>query len=159
MDTADDEIGILSQRLYEAMQRQRASESEAVLARKVAETANQEKSKFLSRMSHELRTPLNAVLGFAQLLEMDADASQMDSLYQIRRAGRHLLDLINEVLDISRIESGQMALSQEPVLVADLILEAVELMNPMAAEHSVTLSAITTGAIVTFKQTDNVANR
>ena len=145
IDTADDEIGILSQRLHEAMQRQRASESNAVQARKVAETANQEKSRFLSRMSHELRTPLNAVLGFAQLLEMDADASQMDSLRQIRRAGRHLLDLINEVLDISRIESGQMALSQEPVLVADLILEVVELMNPMAAERSVTLSAITTG--------------
>lgn len=145
IDTADDEIGILSQRLHEAMQRQRASESDAVSARKVAETANEEKSQFLSRMSHELRTPLNAVLGFAQLLEMDADASQLDSLHQIRRAGRHLLNLINEVLDISRIESGQMALSQEPVLVADLILEVVELMAPMAFERSVTLSAITTG--------------
>lgn len=145
VDTAEDEIGVLSQRLHQAMQRQRASESDAVQARKVAETANEEKSKFLSRMSHELRTPLNAVLGFAQLLEMDADTSQMASLHQIRRAGRHLLDLINEVLDISRIESGQMALSQEPVLVADLILEVVELMTPMAAERSVTLSVVTTG--------------
>ena len=77
-----------------------------------AERASQAKSEFLSRMSHELRTPLNAILGFAQLLEMDElPADQASSVDQIQVAGRHLLSLINEVLDISRIEAGP----REPV--------------------------------------------
>ena len=92
-------------------------------------------------MSHELRTPLNAVLGFAQLLEMDAEPSQLASLAQIRRAGRHLLNLINEVLDISQIESGTMALSSEPVSVAEMVVEIIELLSPMAADRQVHLSS------------------
>ncbi len=81
-----------------------------------AERASQAKSEFLSRMSHELRTPLNAILGFAQLLEMDElPAEQASSVDQIQVAGRHLLALINEVLDISRIEAGRVSLSTEPV--------------------------------------------
>jgi PAS domain S-box-containing protein len=103
-----------------------------------AERANRAKSEFLSRMSHELRTPLNAILGFAQLLEMDdLQGDQNDNVAQILKAGRHLLDLINEVLEISRIEAGRLSLSPEPVLVADALREALELIKPLAADKRV----------------------
>ena len=105
-----------------------------------AERASRAKSEFLSRMSHELRTPLNAVLGFAQLLELD-DLGQdsMESLAQIKRAGAHLLDLVNEVLDISRIEVGRMSLSLEPLDLAELVTESVSLLRPMAEQRPVEL--------------------
>ncbi len=100
-----------------------------------AEKANQAKSDFLSRMSHELRTPLNAVLGFGQLLEFeDLTSRQAESVQQILRGGRHLLGLINEVLDISRIESGNLSLSLEPVYLESLIAETLDLIRPLAAE-------------------------
>src|SRR2546423_10507815 len=86
------------------------------MAKDEAERANLAKDEFLSRMSHELRTPLNAVLGFAQLLERDPlSEEQADGVRQILRGGRHLLALIDEVLDISRISAGHLALSSEPV--------------------------------------------
>jgi PAS domain S-box-containing protein len=109
-------------------------------AQREAEAANRAKSEFLSRMSHELRTPLNAVLGFAQLLEMDAlSDEQRENVAYISRAGRHLLDLINEVLDISRIESGQMTISLEAVAVGDLLQELSALVGPLADARRVTL--------------------
>jgi signal transduction histidine kinase/CheY-like chemotaxis protein len=109
-------------------------------AREAAETANRSKSEFLSRMSHELRTPLNAVLGFAQLLETeDLSASDHDSVKQILRGGRHLLDLINEVLDITRIESGTFQLSAEPVLASEVLADVVELTRPLAAQSNIHL--------------------
>jgi signal transduction histidine kinase/ActR/RegA family two-component response regulator len=111
-------------------------------ARAAADAANRSKTVFLSRMSHELRTPLNAVLGFAQLLELeDLDDEQRESVTQILKGGRHLLELINEVLDISRIESGDLALSPEAVLVDDVLLEAIELMRPLAVHQSIELSS------------------
>jgi PAS domain S-box-containing protein len=110
-------------------------------ARDEAVLANQAKTKFLSRMSHELRTPLNAILGFAQLLSMDAlSADQREAVGQIRAGGRHLLDLINEILDISRIEAGRLALSIEPVHSADVIAEAVDLMQALAEASGTRLS-------------------
>lgn len=139
-DSSRDELGVLSRHLGEAVSTQRALEADARAARGVAESASNEKSRFLSRMSHELRTPLNAVLGFAQLLEMDAEGEQRESLVQIRRAGRHLLDLINEVLDISRIESGTMTFSSEPVRLSELIGEVGDLLAPMARERRVSLA-------------------
>lgn len=109
-------------------------------AQEAAEAANKSKSQFLSRMSHELRTPLNAVLGFGQLLEMDSlNESQRDSVAHILKGGSHLLDLINEVLDISRVEAGELSLSPEPVLAADLIREAVDLIRPLAEQRGVQL--------------------
>ncbi len=109
-------------------------------ARAAAETANAEKSAFLSRMSHELRTPLNAVLGFAQLLELELeDSEQRESVSMIMTAGRHLLELINEVLDISRIEAGHLTLSLEPTRLADVVSEAASLLGPLARDRSVDL--------------------
>ena len=110
-------------------------------AREAAEEANRSKTEFLSRMSHELRTPLNAVLGFAQLLELDdLSPDQRESVADILKAGRHLLDLIDEVLDITRIEAGRLSLSQEPVPVRDLILETLRLMRPVAETSGIHLA-------------------
>jgi CheY-like chemotaxis protein/two-component sensor histidine kinase len=91
-------------------------------------------------MSHELRTPLNAVLGFGQLLEVEElTDNQSDSVGHILKAGRHLLVLINEVLDISRIEAGELALSPEPVLISEIIQEAVDLIRPAVDQRGIQL--------------------
>jgi signal transduction histidine kinase len=90
----------------------KAAEEEARQARQQAERANRAKSEFLSRMSHDLRTPLNAILGFAQLLEMELRTpAEIESVRQILNGGTHLLDLINEILDIAAIEAGRLPLS------------------------------------------------
>jgi PAS domain S-box-containing protein len=116
-------------------------EAELLTAVGVAERASLAKSEFLSRMSHELRTPLNSVLGFAQLLDMDDLSDQQEqAVGHILRAGRHLLNLIDEVLDIARIESGHLDLSVEPVLVLDVLGDAVDLARPMAEHRDVHLS-------------------
>jgi signal transduction histidine kinase/ActR/RegA family two-component response regulator len=109
-------------------------------AKEEAERANTAKSEYLSRMSHELRTPLNAILGFAQLLELeDLAEEQRENLHFILSAARHLLALINEVLDIAAIEAGRLPLSLEPVAVADVVAETVSLIRPLADQHQVLL--------------------
>ncbi|WP_024646103.1 ATP-binding protein [Pseudomonas syringae] len=111
-------------------------------AREEAERASRAKSEFLSRMSHELRTPLNSILGFAQLLEMDSPASQRPQVGHIMRAGQHLLKLINEVLDIARIEAGHLSLSLEPVQLSNVLQETLVLVSPMAADATIELQAL-----------------
>lgn len=115
---------------------------ELQLARVEADKANQAKSDFLSSMSHELRSPLNAILGFAQLMEsavpQPSDA-QKASIAQILRAGWYLLELINEVLDLSLIESGKLSLSIEPVLVSDILDDCRTLFEPQADKRSIAL--------------------
>ena len=109
-------------------------------AKEEADRANTAKSEYLSRMSHELRTPLNAILGFAQLLELEELAEeQRENLHFILSAARHLLALINEVLDIAAIEAGRLPLSLEPVPVADVVAETVSLIRPLADQHQVLL--------------------
>ena len=120
-----------------------AKHSEELLrrAKEEAERANRAKSDFLSRMSHELRTPLNSILGFAQVLEMGAlQADDLASVEQIMKGGQHLLTLINEVLDVARIESGRMSLSLEPVLISELMQDALDLIRPLAQKRSITVS-------------------
>lgn len=103
-----------------------------------AERASAAKSQFLSRMSHELRTPLNAILGFAQLLELDElPPDQASSVEQIERAGRHLLSLINEVLDITRIEAGQLPVASDAVSVVEILDEITTLLAPVAEAAAV----------------------
>jgi PAS domain S-box-containing protein len=110
-------------------------------AKEEADRANHAKSDFLSRMSHELRTPLNSILGFGQLLDRQSPSeTQRPRIRYILSAGRHLLNLINEVLDISRIEAGTLQLSVEPVCLEEAINEALDLMRPLAAERSISFS-------------------
>ncbi len=116
--------------------------TEHTQAKEAAEQASRAKSEFLSRMSHELRTPLNAILGFAQLLEMDSlGHEQRESVQHILKGGQHLLDLINEVLDVARIETGRLVLSPEPVAVRDVVQESLELIAPLAAQRQVRITA------------------
>jgi PAS domain S-box-containing protein len=117
---------------------------DAEAARQRAEAANRAKSDFLSRMSHELRTPLNAMLGFAQLLELDRrhplSPDQQPWVAQIQQAGWHLLEMINEVLDLSRIESGNLKLQIEPLQLPDLVTASVAMIDTEAKRRSLTVS-------------------
>lgn len=112
---------------------ERERDAEALrVARDAAEAASQAKSEFVSRITHELRTPLNAVIGFGQLLERDAPtASQREQAGQILRAGGHLLALIDDLLDVARLEHGQLRTSPEPVPATEVLREALELAQPM----------------------------
>lgn len=124
----------------EAEQQVRAALAEADAARDEAVRASRAKSEFLSRMSHELRTPLNAILGFGQLLELgELVGEDAENVEQILRAGRHLLDLINEVLDVVRIEFGALGLSLEPVEVGDVVAESVDLVRPAAVARGLVI--------------------
>ncbi len=125
----------LEQRVLERTAELRAAKDEA-------ERANLSKSEFLSRMSHELRTPLNAILGFGQLLSMAIqNPAQQGQLQHIVHAGHHLLDLINEILDLSRVEAGQMNVSPEPVPLVALLNECLALIRPLADGHRVSIHA------------------
>ncbi len=107
----------------------------------LAQRENLAKSQFLSRVSHELRTPLNAVLGFTQLMQSEASLaeSQKARLSLIRSAGEHLLVLINDILDLTGLDTGEMKLDPQPVALADLVRETLPLVEPLAAQHQVTL--------------------
>lgn len=114
---------------------QKAARVELTQAKDSAEKASRAKDEFLSHMSHELRTPLNAVIGFAQLLQIQSDdRDTLDSAESILKGGRHLLALVNEVLDLAKIESGNMTVSLEPVPLMDAVRQSMDLVKPIADE-------------------------
>ncbi len=126
-------------------------EQALVAAREAADRASQAKSEFLSSMSHELRTPMNAILGFGQLMEYDDSlpADHHDNVKEILKAGRHLLGLINEVLDLSKVESGHLDLSLEPVEIGPIVDECIGLVTPLADLRGIALGyEMRTGAAV-----------
>ena len=117
------------------------TEKRLIAAKEEAESANRAKSEFLSRMSHELRTPMNAILGFAQLMDSDENdplsSNHQSSNGQILKAGWHLLELINEVLDLSKIESGKLDVSMESIDAVDVIQECLELVKSQTEQYRV----------------------
>ncbi|MDB4998286.1 MAG: hypothetical protein JWM74_5718, partial [Myxococcaceae bacterium] len=123
-------------------ERKRA-ENELRQARVAAEAGSAAKSEFLSSMSHELRTPLNAILGFAQLLQRDKkeplSARHQERVGQILKGGEHLLHLIDDILDLSRIEAGGVSISTEPVSVTEVLNEVRSTLEPMAARNGITI--------------------
>jgi PAS domain S-box-containing protein len=129
--------------LVQDINARKKAEHELILAKEEAERASNAKSEFLSQMSHELRTPLNAVLGFGQVLQGDPDEPltelQQQGVAEILKGGNHLLELINEILDLSRIESGQLSLSLENINLSILTEELVTLCDPMAKKSSLEL--------------------
>jgi PAS domain S-box-containing protein len=120
-------------------------ERDLIESREAAEAASRAKSLFLSSMSHELRTPLNAVLGFAQLLCMDEEASEevRTSAGEIENAGRHLLDLVSDILDLARIESGRVDLSIEDIDPSEILENCRILLDAQAKAHGITLDLST----------------
>ncbi|MFZ4502655.1 MAG: ATP-binding protein [Methylovulum sp.] len=125
---------------------QKKAEHDALIAQKQAEAANLAKSKFLTHMSHELRTPLNAIIGFAQILQMDVahplQEQQQQAVAHIMSSGHHLLTLIDEVLDLARIESDQLHINFEDIDLAELLREVRSVMQPFAATHGITMSDV-----------------
>lgn len=115
-----------------------------------AERANTAKSEFLSRISHELRTPMNVILGFTQLIEHESrlDKDQLANIHEINKAGNHLLILINEMLDLGKIESGNIDMSLESVNVAPVIDECLSMMETLAQQKTVQLSQNTSEEVL-----------
>ncbi|QPF76297.1 PAS domain S-box protein [Roseateles sp. DAIF2] len=120
--------------------------AELTRAKQEAERANAAKSDFLSRMSHELRTPLNAILGFGQLMALQSrEPATGDYVQEILKAGQHLLELINEVLDLARIESGKFSVARETVALAPVLADCLSLLRPQAQAREIQLPAETLG--------------
>ncbi|MGZ8491534.1 MAG: PAS domain S-box protein [Gemmatirosa sp.] len=140
-DSADEGIVINGRDVTERRAQEsalRRAMADAEQAREEAERANHAKSEFLSRMSHELRTPLNSILGFAQVLEdLELPPEYRGGVRHILNGGRHLLNLINEVLDIARIEADEQPMSLEPVRVEGVIREAVDIVRPLASTRGI----------------------
>jgi signal transduction histidine kinase/CheY-like chemotaxis protein len=138
--------GILNQQLYETnkdlqteIAERKRMEFDLIKAKVKAEQANQSKSVFLSHLSHELRTPLNSILGFSELLEHDTNlqSQQRDSIRYIHQAGSHLLDLVNEVLDLATIDSGKLTLNNLQIRFNEIVNECETLMQHLAREKGI----------------------
>ena len=142
--------------IHSDITQRKESESEMIAARDEADEANRAKSEFLSSMSHELRTPMNAILGFSQLMtinkEQPLNETQRENVNEIYKAGRHLLELINEVLDLARIEAGRVELSIEAVELAEVINESLQLIMPLAKKRGIEISLIRNGEELLLEQ-------
>jgi PAS domain S-box-containing protein len=135
-DTAGKTVGTCG--TMQDIQQRHVAQHRQEEARKYAESCSAAKNDFLSRASHELRTPLHAILGFAQLLEIqDLPGQQALQVQQILRGGRHMLELLDELIDISRIESGNLLLSIQSVPLFERVSAAVDLIQPLAAERRI----------------------
>lgn len=129
------ELGLIVDNIWRVYSRRRA-EIQLAAAKAVAEAANRAKSQFLANMSHELRTPLNAILGFSDLMGRDPDCTptQRENLHLIHRGGRHLLDMINNVLDLTKIDAGRIELDLQPLDLYELLDDIATLCQAQASE-------------------------
>ena len=134
-----DDLTQIAERLDQLARRLRERDEAIASAEQAARRAAELRVEFLAAMNHELRTPLNAILGFGQVLDMSPSIQdeERESLQQVLRAGRHLLRLVNELLQISEAEGGQADLSPEPVQLAELVTGTLDLVQPMAAHRGV----------------------
>jgi signal transduction histidine kinase len=149
------QLADINESLLKEIDERKKVEIEIIKARNEAEQANQAKSEFLSRMSHELRTPMNSILGFSQLLDMgELNAGQKKGVGHIMRSGKHLLDLINEVLDISRIEAGRLSLSLEPIRLGGIISETLDIIRPQALAKGLSLNFLNFRTNQSYVNTD-----
>ncbi len=142
--------------IHSDITKQKCIEKDLINTREDAENANRAKTEFLSSMSHELRTPMNAIMGFGQLLKMETDPplsdSQHENVDEIITASNHLLELINEVLDLAKIESGRIALSIEVIVLAEVIAESLQLVTPLAQRRGIEIVLTQNGDAITFEQ-------
>lgn len=150
VDERTSELEAANAALRDEIRRRAEIEARLVEARNAAESANNAKSGFLSVMSHELRTPLNVILGYAQLIQMraeaDADEKLAGQVGNVRRGGEHLLRLIDDILDLSRIEVGGLSMSPAPLPLADAVKTVTEALAPIATARGVTLALDDGGA-------------
>lgn len=146
---------LLAQRLSHSLEETERSRQEALEARDAAESANRTKSAFLANMSHELRTPMNAIIGYSEMLIEEAEdlgAEEMvPDLQKIRTAGKHLLSLINDVLDLSKIEAGKMTLYIEEVSVDEMLTEVVSTIQPLLDKNKNRLTIEKSGPLGTIR--------
>ncbi|MBU1192889.1 MAG: response regulator [Gammaproteobacteria bacterium] len=138
--TREDEFGYLSRFFNEMLDRLMAQQHELQVAVETAQSASRAKSAFLANMSHELRTPLNAIIGYSEMLQEDADAEGLSShipdLKRIHTAGTHLLSLINDVLDLSKIEAGKTTLELRSFTVTALVEGVVNTVQPLISRNN-----------------------
>ncbi|MDA3868349.1 MAG: HAMP domain-containing sensor histidine kinase [Gammaproteobacteria bacterium] len=135
-------------------------EDELILARNVAEQASQVKSQIISRMSHEFRTPLNAISGFAQMLEVNPEEPlsdwQKQKVEQILKSSDHLLELVNDLLDLAAIEASKIKMHLQPVNLMMHVQESLDLMQPLADKHQVTVRITRASSAEQYVQADRI---